>query len=99
MNDISQKFDATPVDYNKVAQQVLALKPRALTPPQFEDVLALIEWMHGEVVTQHNANMKRAAELDLQAQELTKREREVAIRARTVNVAAGFKSPKRYFWR
>lgn len=99
MNDISNKFDATPVDYNKVASQILTLKPRALTPPQFEDVITLIEWMHGEVVAQHNANTKRAAELNEQAAALEKREREVAIRARTLNVATKFKSPRRYFWR
>lgn len=98
--DAVKAFDATPVNYTQIAKQIELLQPRALTPDQYEDVVKLIEWMQQEVTKQHHLVIKQAEALKLRELELVKRERDVAIRTRTVHAAAGIATPRRsYFWR
>ncbi len=87
-NPASAFVDAQSVDYAAVAKTVAGIKPRALTPPQFEDVVSLIEWMQSECVAMHEFNAKRTVELDAREKALVQREKDLQVRMRTVNVAS-----------
>lgn len=89
MDNIATAFvDTQAVDYAAVAKTVVNMKPRALTPPQFEDVLTLLEWMQQECVRMHEHNEQRAAHLAEREQQIIAREKELRIRARTIDVAS-----------
>lgn len=73
--------------YEHIAQQVREMKPRALTPAQFDDVFVVIEYMRDEAVRLHDQNQKWHAELVEKERALTKRERDVGIRMRAVEAS------------
>lgn len=86
--------DPASTDYASIARTVIGLKPRALTPPQYEDVVTLIEWMQAECVHMHEFNEQRSKQLDEQnlrlndrVLQITAREKELRVRARTIDTA------------
>ena len=79
--------DPASTDYASVAKTVIGMKPRALTPPQYEDVVVLIEWMQSECVRMHEFNEQRSKQLDERSAQITAREKELRVRARTIDTA------------
>ena len=75
--------DPVSTDYASVARTVIGMKPRALTPPQYEDVVVLIEWMQSECVRMHEFNEQRSKQLDERSAQITAREKELRVRPRT----------------
>ena len=89
MDNPAAVFADTPkVDYAAVAKTVAGIQPRALTPPQYEDVVVLIEWMQSECVRMHEFNEQRSKQLDERSAQITAREKELRVRARTIDTAA-----------
>ncbi len=88
-----------PVTYEVIASQVKAMKPSALTPSQFDDVVVLIEYMRDEAVKAHDANDLAAKSLAEREAAVTKREREVAIRGRVIEAAIKVRGPRKWFGR
>jgi len=86
--------DLEIVDYARIASQIRALEPRALTPDQLSDVLLVMEWMKQELISRDETITKRQVELDQKETALRERERNVVLRARTVDLAIGLR-PKR----
>lgn len=88
MDNPAAVFADTPkVDYAAVAKTVAGIQPRALTPPQYEDVVSLIEWMQSECVAMHKFNEARTAELEQREIAVAQREKDARVRARVINVA------------
>jgi hypothetical protein len=83
------------VDFAGMASQVRALKPRALTPEQFPDVVLCLEWMHGEIVQQLVELEARKEQLDQREQVVAERERQAAIRGRVFGAAQAMNIPRR----
>lgn len=79
--------DPASTDYASIARTVLGMKPRALTPPQYEDVVVLIEWMQSECVRMHEFNEQRSKQLDERSAQIIAREKELRVRARTIDTA------------
>lgn len=79
--------DPASTDYASVARTVIGMKPRALTPPQYEDVVVLIEWMQSECVRMHEFNEQRSKQLDERSAQITAREKELRVRARIIDTA------------
>jgi hypothetical protein len=104
-NVVSDAFgeDRPAVTYNHIADQVRTMKPRALTPSQFDDVVVLIEWMQGEALKAHQRNETQSKELSAREAAVAKRERDVGIRQRAIVAAIrakGVMAPlRRYFGR
>jgi hypothetical protein len=100
MNNPANAFtDTKSVDYAAVVATVQGIKPRALTPGQYDDVIKLIEWMQEQCVTLHGINEQRVKVLDTREKSLEARERDVAIRQRALNVAEAMRKVSRYFGR
>ena len=91
--------DPVSTDYASIAKTIIGLKPRALTPPQYEDVVVLIEWMQAECVRMHELNEQRSQRLDERSLQIAEREKELRIRARTINTAAMTQSAGSKFMR
>lgn len=83
------------VDYSRVAAQVRVLNSRALTPAQYDDVVTLLEWMQKSLVQQDDALTARTRAVEQLEAELNRREKELNLRARVVNAAAGIRKPPR----
>lgn len=91
--------DPVSTDYASVARTVIGMKPRALTPPQYEDVVVLIEWMQSECVRMHEFNEQRSKQLDERSAQITAREKELRVRARTIDTAVMTQSASNKFMR
>ena len=91
--------DPVSTDYASVAKTVIGMKPRALTPPQYEDVVVLIEWMQYECVRMHEFNEQRSKQLDERSAQITAREKELRVRARTIDTAVMTQSASNKFMR
>jgi hypothetical protein len=83
------------VDFAGMATQVRALKPRALTPEQFPDVVLCLEWMHGEILQQLAELDARREKLDQREAVVAEREHQAAIRGRVFGAAQAMKLPRR----
>lgn len=68
-----------------------ALKPRALSPSQYDDVVVLIEYMRDEVVRAADASEKSLRDRETKVAErerlVAQQERDVALRRRTLDAA------------
>lgn len=82
--------NAPTVDFAAIVQQISEIKPRALTPAQYEDVVVLIEYMRDEVVKAQRAVQERNAMLDARERDLEQREKQVSIKMRAA--VAGIKT-------
>jgi len=78
--------EVKPVTLETVARQIKNMQPRTHAPGELEDVFVLIEWMQASLVQRHEALEAQAAALLLREQNVTKREREVALRSRAADV-------------
>lgn len=101
VDPISATFgDDTPeVTYDHIAAQVRAMKPRALAPSQYDDVVVLIEFMRDAVLKLADRNTQDAKELAMREAAVAKRERDVALRQRTHDAATRTRGLARYFRR
>lgn len=90
MTEVASSFQEH--NYHSIAATVRNMRPRSIPVTQYEDVITLLEWMQERCVEQHDANAKRAEELDRREQELLAREKDLAIRMRAVSAAAKVKT-------
>ena len=79
--------NADIVNYHTIATQVANMKPRALTTASFDDVVTLIEYMRDQALKMHQLNLKASEALFEREKQVTKREKELAIRQRAVEAA------------
>jgi hypothetical protein len=98
---ISAVFGQDPPDvtYDTIAAQVRDMKPRALRPTQFDDVVTLIEWLRDEALKIHEHNAKASEVLHARELAVTRRERDVGIRQRVHEAATRSRALLRYFKR
>ena len=90
----------TEVTYATIAQQVIEMRPRAISRGSIDDVIVLIEYMRDHAVKLHEANAKASNELAQREKAVAKRERDVATRQRAVEAAIKSRSIwARYFKR
>lgn len=98
MNHNAFGEDTSPVSYKFVADQVRAMKPNNMTADNADDVLTLMEYMRDQLLAEHDIQIKRADELERREAEVAVRERNVAIRLRVAEVAAKVTPKKARRW-
>jgi hypothetical protein len=92
--------DATNVTFETVAAQVKALKPRALTPTQHDDVITLIEYLQDETVRRYDALTRKGNELAEREAAIAAAERAMKVKGRVVEaIVKGREGRGWTFWR
>lgn len=82
----SDATDPKQADYSVLVQTIAAMQPRALTPDQLPDVIALIEYMQQQVLEEQTRLNKLVAQLNTREKQLALRERNVEIRQRALGL-------------
>lgn len=90
--------DNPPVSYDGIAAQIRGMKPSALRTDQLDDVLTLIEFMRDNALVIHDRNIENAKVLAARELEISKRERAVALRQRTVEAVLKTRTVKYRGW-
>lgn len=79
--------DAPAMDLSSIVKQIEGLKPRALMPAQYDDVVTLIEYVRDEALKLYASAKELGAELDAREKDLVRRERDVETRSRALLAA------------
>lgn len=93
--------EVSETTYSTIAQQVRDMRPSALTPDKFDDVITIIEYMRDQALKIHERNEQQATQLAERELNVTRREREIETKARAVKAAINSQSIaarlRRYF--
>ena len=93
-------FGKDPVSFADVVDYVRALEPSALQFSDFSDIISILAYMRDEQLRINDKLHVLGAKLDEREADLTKREKEVAIRKGAVDMVLKGREPTRnYFWK
>ena len=93
-------FGKDPVSFADVVDYVRSLEPSALQFSDFSDIIQILAYMRDEQLRINDKLHVLGAKLDERDADLTKREKEVAIRKGAVDmVLKGREQPRSYFWK
>ena len=100
MTKADAPFGKDPTSFADVVAYVKGLEPSALQFSDFSDIISILGYMRDEQLRINDKLHVLGAKLDEREADLTKREKEVAIRKGAVDmVLKGREQPRSYFWK
>jgi hypothetical protein len=100
MPNFGEDHPPETLTFAAIAAQVRAIKPSALTPQSYDDVLTLIEYLHAEIVKRQDELTRRSNELEAKAKQIADLERSLKLKHRAVDQIVKQNEGKGWtFWR